>query len=133
MKSLTLIKRKWTYKWSPDNYNCIEQPTERVGTQVPTISEKIGDSKQTQDWSRKTEEMLHKWGLRDTLQCDCVHNGHIIFRRPITWWQIVECSVCSIQDGMKHLLKVSSSGNKLVNQSSYKNLRQFKYNPNFTK
>ncbi|VVC27437.1 Hypothetical protein CINCED_3A008591 [Cinara cedri] len=86
------LNSKWTEEWrlnNPDKFNLIEQPTERV----PGLRTGHG----------KTGNMLHKWGLRDTPQCDCGHEtqtaNHIV----------EECPIRSIRGGMKHLHKATTA------------------------
>ncbi|VVC40554.1 Hypothetical protein CINCED_3A010466 [Cinara cedri] len=49
------------------------------------------------------ENMLHKWGLKDTPQCDCGYEtqtaNHIV----------KECPIHSIQGGMEHLHKATAA------------------------
>ncbi|VVC45998.1 Hypothetical protein CINCED_3A018144 [Cinara cedri] len=99
------LNSKWTEEWrlnNPDKFNLIEQPTERVpGFQLPRKEWVTLNRLRT--GHGKTGNMLHKWGLRDTPQCDCGHEtqtaNHIV----------EECPIRSIRGGMKHLHKATTA------------------------
>ncbi|VVC38783.1 Endonuclease/exonuclease/phosphatase [Cinara cedri] len=69
------LKSKWTEEWrlnNPDKFNLIEQPIEKVpGFQLPR--EEWVTLNRLRTGHGKTGNMLHKWELRDTPQCDCRH------------------------------------------------------------
>jgi len=77
-----------------NKFNIIEQLTERVSglsRKERAILNKL--------WTghEKTGKTLHKWGRRDTPQCDCGHDTQTVNHI------VEECPIRSIQGGMEHL------------------------------
>jgi len=62
----------------------------------------------------KTGNMLYKWGLKDTPQCDCGHDkqtaNHIV----------EECPVLNTPGGMKHLHKVKAAVTKWLKNLDFR-------------